>query len=95
MHLLGVAGILYFTIVLTLSSVLAYLSNLYYLLILEHLVLIPLVYSFLLSELLIFFAMPATCRIPGAGIETHCSSDLRCCSDNAESLTCCTTRELP
>ena len=49
----GVAGILHFTIVLTLSSMLAYLSNLHYLLgTLEYLVLIPLVYIFLLSEII-------------------------------------------
>jgi len=33
-------------------------------------------------------------KFPGLGINPHHSSDPNCCSDNPESLTCCTTREL-
>ena len=31
----------------------------------------------------------------GQGLNLSHSSNLSCCSDNARSLTCCTTRELP
>ena len=34
-------------------------------------------------------------KFSGQGWDLNHSSDLSCCSDNAGSLTCCTTRELP
>ena len=34
-------------------------------------------------------------KFPDQGLDLCHSSDLSCCSDNARSLTCCTTRELP
>ena len=48
------------------------------------------------SFFLFFLAMPTACRNSwGQGLNSCHNSDQSCCSDNAESLTCCSTRELP